>query len=88
MSRSEDASNSGNVNERIELMQKAIINMGNTFRNYMEYQRNYGNQSSPFIGHQTDEQEVGSEQLPLVRQFQNLNPLSFKGATKPTMAKA
>ena len=86
MSGSEDASNSANVNERIELMYKAITYMGNTFRDYMEYQMNYGNQSSPFTGHQNYEQEVGSEQLPLVRQFQNLNPSSFMVATEPTMA--
>ena len=60
------------VNDKIERMQKAYANMGNTFKNYMEHQTHCGIQSSE--GQNVDELRDGSERLPLLKQFQNLNP--------------
>ena len=62
--------------------------MGNTFRYYIEFQTNNGNQSSEGTGHNVEVSGTGSERLSLLRQFQNLNPPSFKGATEPAAAEA
>ena len=74
------------MNDKMEMMQQAIANMGNTFKNYMEYLTYYEIQSSE--GQNIEELKTGSERLPLLRQFQNLHPPSFRGATNPATAEA
>ena len=61
MSDSEDSSThaTGAMNDRIELIQKAITDMGNTFRNYIEFQTHNGNQSGEGIGHNVEVPEQG-----------------------------
>lgn len=74
------------VNEKIELMQQAITDMGTTFKKFIECQGSNGHQTSNGNGQIVVEQGEGNEQLSLLRQFQNMNPPSFKGAPEPAMA--
>lgn len=86
MSGTDGTLSSSTANERMELMQKAILDLGNTFKNYIEFQTSHGSQSSEGTQPDVVEQGEGNEQLPLIKQFQNMNPPTFKGASEPILA--
>ncbi|GKV41417.1 hypothetical protein SLEP1_g48955 [Rubroshorea leprosula] len=68
------------VNTRMDIMQKAITDMSSIFKDYLQHQNNNNaSQNTGGNSQQIVDSREGNEQLTLVKQFQNMNPTSFKG---------
>ncbi|GKV07057.1 hypothetical protein SLEP1_g18864 [Rubroshorea leprosula] len=77
------------VNIRMDIMQKAITDMSSVFRDYLLHQNNNNaQQNTSGNSQQTVDSREGKEQLTLVKQFQNMNPPSFKGIPDPNVAES
>ncbi|GKV49055.1 hypothetical protein SLEP1_g55827 [Rubroshorea leprosula] len=77
------------VSTRMDIMQKAITDMSSIFRDYLQHQNNNNApQNTGGNSQQTVDSSEGNEQLTLVKQFQNMNPPSFKGVPDPDVAES
>ncbi|GKV36288.1 hypothetical protein SLEP1_g44436 [Rubroshorea leprosula] len=77
------------VNTRMDIMQKAITDMSSIFRDYLQHQNNNNApQNTGGNSQQIVDYREGNEQLTLVKQFQNMNPPSFKGVPDPDVAES
>jgi len=74
------------VNDRMNRIEETMAGIGDTFQKFMEQQTPGKIPSSE--GQNDEEPRDESDRLPLLRQFQNLGPPTFRGATNPSVAEA
>ncbi|GLT87336.1 hypothetical protein SLE2022_054240 [Rubroshorea leprosula] len=73
----------------MDIMQKAIMDMSSILRDYLRHHNNNNApQNTGGNSQQTVDSREGNEQLTLVKQFQNMNPPSFKGVPNLDVAES
>ena len=69
------------MQEEVRQLWQTVADMGKTMKEMKENQSQSVKPSQE--GHSEEVQSMGSEQLPLLRQFQKLVPPKFKGTRDP-----